>query len=371
MYKPKEYPVPGKDYFAWEYEPQTMMKHAVLREYYKVWATKLGKYQTAHFFDCFGGCGAYIDIETDEIALGSPFQISKIASELSDRKLRVYVSEKDKKYYENLLKVREDVNGDTVIPKIANKTFEEVLQYKWTKRVYQKEPTFFFIDPFGFSVKMDDFLGIMNYEKNEMIINFMFDHINRFLEVGSIERRNTEFFGTNEWKNITSLHGTERENALVDLYRRQLKRVAKYVFPYRLSFPDRDRTYYYLFHVTNNKEGCSIMKSAFASQNYGRVEYLGNRNDVMSIYDLQNMKEGDIRQLLVENYRGQSIAYDDLIDDIIDAVPYLEKDIRSTLKEMRKDGSVMIERVSSKTDNGLRGKDIIVFTREQQLEIVF
>ena len=57
MYKPKEYPVPGKDYFAWEYEPQTMMKHAVLGEYYRVWATKLGKYQTAHFFDCFGGCG--------------------------------------------------------------------------------------------------------------------------------------------------------------------------------------------------------------------------------------------------------------------------------------------------------------------------
>ena len=72
--------------------------------------------------------------------------------------------------------------------------------------------------------------------------------------------------------------GRREGEKLVDIYKQQLKkRGARFVFPYKLSFPDKDRTYYYLFHVTNDRNGCSIMKSVFATRNLGRVEYLGKR----------------------------------------------------------------------------------------------
>ena len=82
MAKPKKYYIDGKDYYFWKYEDQTKMKHAVVKDYFRVWATKLGQYQTVYYFDCFGGCGAYID--GDKPYYGSPFLIAKVATDLKE-----------------------------------------------------------------------------------------------------------------------------------------------------------------------------------------------------------------------------------------------------------------------------------------------
>ena len=68
MSKPKEIQIPGKDYFAWQYEEQTKVKHRVLGSYVKIWLSNLGYKSNTIFFDCQGGCGANID-EPYEITL--------------------------------------------------------------------------------------------------------------------------------------------------------------------------------------------------------------------------------------------------------------------------------------------------------------
>lgn len=80
MSKPKKYYIDGKDYFLWKYEEQTQMKHKVVTDYFKIWATKLGQYYTVYYFDCFGGCGAYL--ENEKIYYGSPFLAAEAATEL-------------------------------------------------------------------------------------------------------------------------------------------------------------------------------------------------------------------------------------------------------------------------------------------------
>ena len=108
MSKPKQIRLEGYEFFFWKYELQTRMKHQILDEYFKNWAVILGKYNKVCYFDCFGGCGAYID-DREKSHYGSPFRIAKIANELrkQSRDIEIYVSEFDKENYENLSLVPE------------------------------------------------------------------------------------------------------------------------------------------------------------------------------------------------------------------------------------------------------------------------
>ena len=377
MSKPEKKWVEGKDFFHWKYEQQTEMKHKVVTEYFRVWATMLGQYNKVMFFDCFGGCGAYLD-EKGNTRYGSPFLIAKEAQNLKNnlgRNIEIYATEPDKDNYDNLHKVA-DYLGDslTVVPKFGNMTFEKLMSYKWTQEKYRENytSTLFLLDPFGFSLAYSDIEDIMKYPKNEMIINFMFDYISRFIgkDDPALEKTYTAFFGTEEWRDAIPLNGEEREKKLVDIYKQQLKKNAKYVFPFKLSFPDKDRTYYYLFHVTNNTAGCSIMKSAFASKNLGRVEYLGKKGDILTLFDMTEMKITDIRAFLKGKYTGQEKSFDDIIDEIIDDTPYLEKDVRAAIKAMEKDSEVEVTRITSKpTGKGLQHEDRIKFPVETQTSL--
>ena len=202
MSKPKKLYLEGKSYFLWTYEEQTQMKHKVVTEYFKLWAMILGKYYTVSYFDCFGGCGAYLD--EDKVYYGSPFLASKVASELKEkhgRTIEVFVSEPEKDNYENLLKVEEELEGKfAVIPSFTQKTFEEIINNPWTINKYRdaNNPIFFFIDPFGYSLDFDDIKDIMKYQKNEMVINFMYDYISRFINTTGnpkLEERYDVFLG--------------------------------------------------------------------------------------------------------------------------------------------------------------------------------
>ena len=103
-------------------------------------------------------------------------------------------------------------------------------------------PTFAFIDPFCFEgIHFDTIKKIMdNVNKSEIIINFMFNAVTRFLERDDLKETFTRVFGTEEWQSIAK-NTEEREKNIVDFYVSRLKKISKFVFPYRLTFPDKKR----------------------------------------------------------------------------------------------------------------------------------
>ena len=299
---------------------------------------------------------------------GSSILVAQKAAELKDkynREVNIFVSEKDAANENNLRAVISSLDLP-VAPKTANISFEEVMANKAVKiQLYSKSPSLFFVDPFGFSVNYHDLESAMAFERNELVVNFMFDYINRFIGLPSLETNFTTFFGCEDWKKACDMSGNEREAFLVDLYRQQLKKFSKYVFPYRLSVYDADRTYYYLFHATNHIDGASIMKSCFASLNNGKVEYLGNRSDNLSLFDLDEVKTEAVAAYLLSRFSGQRICFTSIVETIIDDTMFLEKDIRAALKELRKQGKVEIIPITSKRD-GIRGLDEIIFPEKAQ-----
>ncbi len=352
----------GYDYFFWNYEEQTKIKHFVVNEYFDKWIKIVGsRNKDLFYFDCHGGSGAYID-EDKKIFYGSPVlaaeTIEKNINSL-DRNVQIVIIEQDKKNVDNLKKIF-DSKKLKVKPFIIEGDFDNQINKILDKNLNMPYPSFFFIDPFGFKIKFKTLKRIMQMPFHEIVLNFMFNNINRFLIEG-IEGVLNDLFGGNEWKGLVQLQGNEREKSIVNLFRNKLKTICQYVFPYRIAFPNSARTYYYLFHLANHPLACSVMKSAFAKYNFGKVEYLGKDRIYPTLFDTPEIEQKNISEYLKKEFKNKTIAFDQLISCIIDDVPYLESAIRKALKEMEKKKHIQVERVTSKTNIGLSGKDIIYF----------
>ena len=197
--------------------------------------------------------------------------------------------------------------------------------------------------------------------KTEILLTFMYDPINRFFNNPDLEKTYNDLFGSTNWKEIMDCSDNGKESKLIDLYTDNLKNIYNYVLPYRFLYPDKDRTIYYLIHMTNHRLGISIMKSCFAEINEGEVIYLGKSKDQLSIMNINKVKIEEIKKYLLDNYNNQKINYNKIIDENIESTLYLEKDFRKALNELRDEGKVKVEHNSSKRSNAIMDDDEIIF----------
>ncbi len=225
MSKPKEIPICGKAYFAWPYEEQTQIKHKVLKEYSRIWIAKLGSHSHTLFFDCHGGCGAYLS-DDGRVHFGSSILVKQIGDEINNHrpyKTGVFYCETEKRYFANFEKVVKDA-GDIKI-KSFNECFEDIIKKPGVSIHYQRYPTLFLVDPFGYNFAVEDLSGLMNSFGNEIIINFMFDFINRFISKPELEGTLNRYFGSEKWISAVGLTGQQREAFLVDVFKEKIKEI--------------------------------------------------------------------------------------------------------------------------------------------------
>jgi three-Cys-motif partner protein len=331
------------------------MKHLVFADYFDKWVKILGRYHKLNYFDCFGGCGAYED-DNGKIWYGSPIRGAQVIQENRsnlNRKVNIVIIDENKENLENIKKILEYLKID-IKPFFINEDFDKSVN-GILDSVGKLAPTFFFIDPFGFKIKMKTLKRIMEIPKTEILLNFMFDPIRRFIEVERIENTLNDLFGDESWKGICKFRGNEREVKLIDLYKEKLKQFSKFVCYYRLSFPDKDRTYYYLFHLTNNIKGCSIMRSCFAKYNFGRLEYRGKLNNQMTFLDFKDIKISKIRDEILKSLNTPK-SYLCILENFIEI--YLESNIYKAIKSLEDEGKINIVRDPELTKTGRKRESI-------------
>lgn len=337
---------------AWDYEEQTKMKHKVFEDYIDKWIKIVGKYNKLNYIDGFGGIGAYKDTD-GSICYGSPVLAAKVAQNATNklkRKVNIIIIDDERENLVNIEKIFKHLDI-TIKPILANGDFDKTIN-NVLDSTEKLVPTFVFIDPFGFSFRMETIARIMEIEKSEILLNFMFTRVNQFLSAPRVEKNLNELFGDTEWQKLRSLSGPWREQAIVEHYRQQLKRFARFVYYYRFEFPSAKKTYYYLYHLTNYFKGCVIMKSSFAKFNFGRVEYRGNRNSQLELFDLENVGIEQACEYLCSVYNGQQKSFQEIIEDLIDETEFLESHLRDALKKLEKTNKVEIIRIPEMTPKG-------------------
>lgn len=357
-------------FFFWPYEDQTKIKHLALNAYFKPWSTILSAFGNINYYDGFCGCGAYVELQTKEIGYGSPvLAISSMVENNTNNKCKFFISDKEQSHIDNIkkvLKYNNIYNHNNIF--IEQGDFDIKINAFLDKLEKHPIPTFFLIDPYGIKdVKYSTLKRIMKIPKTEILLNFMYNYLNRFLTQENSAQGISELYGCDDWKNIRDLKEQQKEEALVELFRNQLKEFSKFVYQYRLSFQDQNKTYYYLFHLTNHYKGCSIMKDSFASVNFGNVEFLGPNQPnpaQLCLIDQTELKQDVIKNDLFNKYKGKKVIFEDILQEYIDNSPFLERQIKKAIEAMEEE-FLKIERIGTNSKGvrkkGLKPNDKITF----------
>ena len=165
--------------------------------------------------------------------------------------------EKHTKPYSELKAAVEKI-GDVQL-KLIHGAFEDHVSdiYDFAQRSF----SLIFIDPTGWhGFPMEKISPLLNL-RGEVLINFMSDFINRFIEDSRPEIAATfdTLFGGewySGWKSLTE-QGLSREAAAIDFYTTRLKDAGnfKYVTSTRILKPTADRSYFYLIYATQHWKG--------------------------------------------------------------------------------------------------------------------
>jgi three-Cys-motif partner protein len=200
-------------------------------------------------------------------------------------------------------------------------------------------PAFFFIDPQGWTGAEFELVALaLAGRSKEALINFMYDRINEFagvarrLKDGIPDTRSqtlidgiSRFFGTSGWVDVVleDHPPQQREAALIQLYSRQLRREGLLAWSFRNKYPGKDRTYYYLVHVTRHLVGLKIMKELMIADDLVQPT-------LFEELDFERFAE----ELRLRFGGTVEVPHDRLLSYTLQETQYLDAHLRRALKEM-------------------------------------
>ncbi len=323
----------------------TKIKLEILNRYVIPWMRKVVLNRQGSnsccIIDTFAGAGVYSDgsIGSPIILLNEAIDFIKQAKEKNFKINRILLTfiEKDENNYTQLKQsieniIEEELNDAEVnslkkYPQlyiaIENGTHEEFLK-ELTESVENIIPTIFFMDPFGFGLPFELNRKILNnYSNVELLINYMYEEINRFISVNSVQKKMKELFGLEDMSNIINdIKDTkieQRREIIKGAYVKNLKYAgAKETLTFDI-YSERGQLKMSMIFATKSLIGFDTMKEVLDGiSNTGKLEYIPNR-DVENIqisidgFETKLDKEQELANYLYKNVKGRKIQIQELI----------------------------------------------------------
>lgn len=259
---------------------QTYLKHFFLERYLERVAYKVGSFKSEFVYvDGFSGPWRTEDPGYGDssfiIAINKLRQVREGLAAINRRpKIRCVFVEPNSDAYPRLQEATKGVTDleITTINSEFEKAIPEIL--KFVGRAF----SLVFIDPTGWTgFGLNQIAPILQHQPGEVLVNFMFDHINRFLDTPDPEMSFDDLFGGSGWKDAIKQSPT-REDAIISLYTERLKSKGGFRFATstRIKKPLVDRSYFYLVYGTRHDEGIvefrSVEKKEISEQERVRLD---------------------------------------------------------------------------------------------------
>jgi three-Cys-motif partner protein len=335
----------------WPLEPHTRAKHEILRRYLEAWTPilSLGGFPTIVYVDGFAGPGIYDNGED-----GSPIIALKAALKHQTRisaELRFLFIEHDKK---RAAQLKECVAAQTVpanfkVQVAGGMTFEQGFRthlldpYRAAKKTLP--PTFAFVDPFGWTgVPFQLVKEILANKACEVLFNFMYEEINRFIEHPDQTKNFDELFGTPAWRGVTNhVDARARKDFLHGLYDSQLRNEAgaRYVRSFEMR-NKKDATDYYLFFATNNAKGMEKMKEAmWKVDESGEFRFSDATNPAQALLFTPRPNFDALRRAIIGQFHGREATVGEIEDFVLAWTPFRVTHYkRQVLAELEREGKI-------------------------------
>jgi three-Cys-motif partner protein len=212
-------------------------------------------------------------------------------------------------------------------------------------------PSFCFVDPFGYKdTPFELFEKYLSNKKAELLYNFMFEEINRFITTQNspkLMETYSKLFGVNSIEELQEFIGDnkrdDRKKIVVDYYSRQLldKTAAKYVLNF--EFKKNGRTKMFLFYATKSPHGLQLMKKQMWKVDDTGLYLFDDKKQANQIQfefvkDMQddNMRQ-DLADQLFHKFTGKTVHIDTIKEFVLLETIYpIENFMKNSLKILEK-----------------------------------
>ena len=340
----------------WPLEDHTVGKHRVLQHYLDAWLPiMMSSNERILFIDAFAGPGEYKRGEKGSPVIALEAFLSHSNRNLMTGDLSFVFIEKDPPRAQHLKRVIDGFQG-----RLPAQSQVEVFQGTFTNELTNAldainlqnktlAPAFVMVDPFGVSdTPMSLIRRILENQKSEVYISFMYEYINRFKRSSEFSDPLDELFGCREWRDgIDEEDPEKRKSFFYGLYKNQLEASgAKYVLHFELY--EGKRLKYALFFATNHHRGCDKMKQAmWKVAPFGDFQFRSGLKDQLllgpGIVDFSPLKDG----LLNEFGLDQWVTVEDVEQFLSsDRTEFHTGQYKQVLREMEDKGEINVDQDS-------------------------
>lgn len=370
---------------------QTYVKHFVLERYLERVAYNIYSFQNDFvYIDGFSGPWkseneSYEDTSF-QIALDQLREVRQGMKDGRDKNVdfRCMFVEKHPKPFQEL---EEAINGiDDVQIKLVNGPFEDNIGdvCDFAKQSF----SLIFIDPTGWQGFPMQKISPLLMLRGEVLINFMSDFINRFIDDPrpEIAASFDDLFGPNwypEWKKLHD-EGLSREAAAIEVYTSRLKQAGnfEYVTSTRILKPKADRSYFYLIYATQHWKGIQefrgVEKKAIEEQEKVRnaakyradVSKTGQESLFGSaIMDTNaktyeeeretQLKRGHNKLISLLEANSSGIKYERLLANVLETPMVWESDLKGWIASLKKEEKIQIPDMAERQRVPKKGNTIL------------
>jgi three-Cys-motif partner protein len=226
---------------------------------------------------------------------------------------------------------------------------------------------FLFIDPTGWTgIALETIAPLLRITPGEALINFMTDHISRFLQSPQAETRDSfrRLFCSSEFQErLQGLASRDRQDAAVAFYCEQVKRIGsyEYVCPAIVLHREKHRTHFHLIYATRNPRGVEVFKATEKrsvpvmeeARGEARKRKREKRTGQRELYPGKESHDPSYVNALRRRYNDRAknrvlgilkektnVPYDDLWSVSMTFPLTWEADLKTWLNQWRKEGSL-------------------------------
>lgn len=341
--------MPGRDIEGtWSIEPHTEAKLAILRSYLQAWYPILsfGGFKHAIYIDGFAGPGRYADGQD-----GSPILALKALAEHAAKlntTFEFHFVELVPRHAASLATCIDDLRGHglidprTVIHLHAGLTFEQAYRGEIRSALLANPgaPAFALVDPFGWTgIPMNIHEELLRRRSTELLVNFMFEEINRFLGHPDQPSNFDQLFGGADWRSAVTRSGVARRQYLHDYYRDQLRSVggAQFVRSFEMR-NKRGAVDYFLFFATKSLKGLEKMKEAmWRIDPAGGFAFSDVTDTRQAVLFQPEPDDGALRRLIEDWFAGQRTRVAQVESFVVERTPFLATHYKRVLRRMEAD----------------------------------
>jgi len=372
---------------------QTYIKHLFLERYLERVVYNIASFRDEFVYvDGFSGPWRSRDESFDDTSFQIAIRKLREVRDGVERrgralKIRCLFIEKDPAAYNELSRYAGAISDVSI--ETLNGEFEHLVPH--IARYVGNSFSLVFIDPTGWTgFGLDQIQPILNM-RGEVLVNFMYDDINRHLldERPEVSDTFAPLFGRDDWREeiakSIAQHGT-REEAVVDLYCRSLRSAGgfQHVTYTRIQKPLSDRTYFHLVYGTRHWKGLVEFRATEekvvdiqeqvrdAAKQEHRIERtgqgelftpVGNADVSRSFREHRDVEcARALSEFRAELAKRGRISYEESLAIFLEHPTVWESDVKRWLPEMRHIGEIEILGMSERQRIPKRG-NIVVWKR--------